>query len=262
MAEITATMVKALRQETSGGMMECKKALQEADGDMSAAKDILRKKGLATAEKRASRATAQGLIVVKSDGKSAAMVEVVCETDFCARNQTFRDMVSHIVETAWNCDDGPVEPTDGVRDAVQQCLAKLKENMSFSRGVKISAEKVGTYVHHNGKVGVIVAVNQDLPDETLSGLCMHVAFANPMGITQQDIPPEVIEKETEIARAQVVESGKPAQVAEKIVAGKVKKFLADNVLLEQPFVRDEKKKVKDILGGATVTSFARFEVGN
>ena len=133
--------------------------------------------------------------------------------------------------------------------------------MSVARTVKISAQKVGTYVHHNGKVAVLVGVDGEIGDQVLSDLCMHIAFADPMGITTKDVPEAIVAKEREIAVQQAIESGKPKEIAEKMVAGKVNKFLAANALLEQPFVRDDSKKVKDILGKATVKAFARFAVG-
>ncbi len=263
MAEISASVVKALREATGQGMMECKKALQEAGGDMGAARDLLRKKGLVTAEKKAGRATSEGLVAISagSDGKSAAMVEVRCETDFCARNDVFREMVAKVAELAAAGPDGAGEPTDKMNQAVQDALAKIGENMSCARSVKISAARVGTYVHHNGKVGVVVGVEGDASDELLSDLCMHIAFADPMGITTDDVPADLVAKEREIASEQAKDSGKPANIIEKMVEGKVGKFLAANALLEQPFIRDDKKKVKAVLGGAQVKAFARFAVG-
>jgi elongation factor Ts len=263
MAEITTAMVKALREQTGQGMMDCKKALQEADGDVEAARDILRKKGLVTAEKKAARATAEGVVAIRlsEDGTSAAMVEVQCETDFCARNDVFRQMADDVAALAVECDDGPVEATEAMKEAVVGALSKIGENMSYARGIKISAPRIGTYVHHNGKVGVVVGLAGDIADEALADLCMHVAFADPIGITRDDIPPDLVEKEKALAREQAIESGKPPEIAEKIVMGKLNKFLASHALLDQQFVRDDKKKVKDILGGATVQAFARFAVG-
>ena len=263
MAEITATMVKALREETGLGMMDCKKALQETAGDIAAAKDLLRTKGLTTARQKAGRATSEGLVAVSvnDDRTSAAMVEVCCETDFCARNEVFREMVQSMARMAAGADDGPVEPTDAMAAILKEALAKIGENMVYGRGVKISAARIGTYVHHNGKVGVVLGVAGEVSDELLADLCMHVAFADPMGITIDDVPAELVEKEKQIAKQQAIEAGKPEQIAEKMVVGKVRKFLAANALLEQPFVRDDKKKVKDVLGGSKVTAFARFAVG-
>jgi len=263
MAEVSAAIVKALREETGQGMMECKKALQEANGDPEAARVILRKKGLATAEKKAARVTKEGLVAIafSADKSGAAMVEVQCETDFCARNDVFKDMVKQVAQIAAEAPAGPVEATPAVKDAVQSALSKIGENMGFARGVKIAAPRIGTYVHHNGKVGVLIGVQGEISDETLSDLCMHVAFADPMGITTADVPADLVEKERAFAREQALASGKPPEIAEKMVAGKINKFLAERALLEQPFVRDDKKKVKDILGKANVLSFARYLVG-
>ena len=262
MPDITAEMVKKLRDQTGQGMMECKKALTEAGGDFEQAELILRKKGLAAAEKKSARAATEGLIAISApNDTSAAMVEINCETDFCARNEVFQAMAASVADLAAKADDGPVQPTDEITAAVQAAFEQIKENMSYGRGIKISAPRVGTYLHHNGKVGVIVAVDGEITPETLADLCMHIAFADPMGLTKDDIPADVVEKEKAVATEQAAESGKPPQIVEKIVAGKLNKFLAANALLEQPFVRDDKKKVKDILGGATVTTFARFAVG-
>lgn len=263
MAEITAAAVKALREETGQGMMECKKALTQTNGDVEAAKDLLRKKGLATAEKKAARVTKEGLvwIIVDDARKSAAMIEVQCETDFCARNEEFRAMVETLAGQAMQAGPGAIEATDKMRDRLQETLSKIGENMSYARGTKIAGHKIGTYLHHNGKVGVVVAVDREVSDEVLSDLCMHIAFADPMGITAEDVPADVVEKERKFAIEQAVESGKPKEIAEKMVAGKIRKFMEENALMEQPFVRDDKKKVKDILGGAQVTGFARYSVG-
>jgi len=263
MPEITTAMVKALREQTGQGMMDCKKALQEAGGDIEAARDILRKKGLVTAETKAGRATAEGLVAIRvsPDGTSAAMVEIQCETDFCARNDVFRQMADDVAAMALACGDGPVEATEAMKEAVVAALSKIGENMSYARGVKISAPRIGTYVHHNRKVGVVVGLAGEISDEALADLCMHVAFADPMGITKDDVPADLVEKEKKLAREQALESGKPPQIVEKIVSGKVSKFLSSHALIEQQFVRDDKKKVKNVLGGATVQAFARFAVG-
>ena len=263
MAEITAALVKALRDDTGQGMMDCKKALEEAGGDIEAAKDILRMKGLASAEKKSARATAEGLIVVarSADAAAAAMVELQCETDFCARNDVFRAMAGNVAAVALAGPDGTVEAGEEITSAVQDAFVKIGENMRYARGIRISAERVGSYVHHNSKVGVLVGIAGDLDNETLANLCMHIAFADPMGIRPDDVPAETVERERRIAVQQTIESGKPPDIAEKIVAGKMRKFIAANALLEQPYVRDDKKKVKEILGPAQVTAFARFAVG-
>ena len=263
MAEISAAAVKALREQTGQGMMECKKALQEAHGDVEAARDLLRKKGLVTAERKAHRATSEGLIAVSLDTEktSGAMVEVRCETDFCARNEVFRATVAKVATLAAGGADGPIEPTPAMTAAVQEALAKIGENMTCARAIKISAPRVGAYIHHNGKVGVLVGVEGPIEEPMLADLCMHIAFADPVGITTGDVPAGLVAKEREIATAQAADSGKPPHIAEKMIAGKVAKFLAANALLEQPFIRDDKKKVKDVLGAVKVKAFARFAVG-
>jgi elongation factor Ts len=261
MAEITAATVKALRERTGQGMMECKKALVQTDGDMDAAVELLRKKGLAAAEKKAGREAKEGLVAVHRTDGGAVMVEVVCETDFCARNEEFQKMVEAVASLAAAAPDGPVEGTEEIDQAVQACFNKIGENMRYGRGVKISAPTVGHYLHHNRKVGVVVGVEGEIPPETLNELCMHIAFADPMALTVDEIPAEVVEREKRIAAEQAAEAGKPPQVIEKIVQGKVRKFLATQALLEQSFVKDEKKKVKDVLGDAKVKTFARFAIG-
>jgi elongation factor Ts len=253
-------MVKALRDETGLGMMECKKALTENGGDIETAKDALRAKGLATAEKRASRTTREGVVLVNTAQGQATMVEVLCETDFCARNEEFQAMANDVADLAVGADEGDIQATDEINQRVQKTLATIGENMSFSRGIKICADNIGTYVHHNGKVGVIVGVQGDLDEETLSGLCMHIAFSDPLGITADDVPSELVDKEKQIALQQAIESGKNEEIAEKMVVGKLRKFIASKALLEQPYVRDDKKQVKDILGDATIKAFARFAI--
>jgi elongation factor Ts len=263
MAEITASLVKTLREATGLSMMDCKKALAETGGDMTKAQDLLRKKGLTTAEKKAGRTTTEGLVGIMADpsGASAAMVEVRCETDFCARNDQFRAMVQDLAKQALAAAPGKVEATAAMTQAIQTCLAKIGENMGFTRGIKIAASRVGSYLHHNGKVGVLVGIEGEVTPQLLTELCQHIAFHDPMGITVDDIPAEFVEHEKRIAVEQAVESGKPKEIAEKMVAGKLRKAMAKNALLEQAFVRDETKTVKEVLGAAQVTAFARFAVG-
>jgi elongation factor Ts len=266
MAEVSAATVRALREETGLGMMECKKALDEAKGDMNAARDILRKKMGAAMDKKAGRATGEGLIGIafSADRKSAAMVEVRCETDFCARNDVFSGMVSDVAQLALKAAAGKVEATADITTAVGAALQKIGENMSYARGVKLSAPRIGSYLHHNKKVGVLVGIDGEVTDEVLTDLCMHIAFADPMGVTVNDIPADLVAKEKEIAKAQAIESGKPADIAEKMVAGKIRKFMEERALIEQLHSREDKygkKPIKEILGKAKVTGFARFAVG-
>jgi elongation factor Ts len=260
MADITAAMVKALRDETGLGMMECKKALSENGGNVETAKDALRAKGLATAEKRAARTTSEGIVLIDANDEQATMVEVLCETDFCARNDEFKTMANDVLALAVKAPEGDIQANDEISGRVQTTLSMIGENMSFSRGVKICADKIGTYAHHNGKVGVVLGVQGDLDEETLTGLCMHIAFSDPLGITADDVPEELVAKEKQIAKQQAIESGKNEEIAEKMVVGKIRKYIASKALIEQAYVRDDKKQVKEILGDATIKAFARFAI--
>lgn len=261
MAEITAAMVKALREATGQGMMECKKALTESDGDMEKAKDLLRARGQVKAEKKAARATSEGLVELRADTSGVTMVEVVCETDFTARNDEFKSMVADVADLAAASPAGEVPATDQIAARVQAAFEKIGENMGYTRGVKLTGDQVGCYKHHNNKVGVAVALNGSIDETVLSELCMHIAFHNPMAVAADDIPEEVIEREKAVAKAQAMEQGKPAEIAEKMVIGKIRKFREQNCLLEQPFIKDETRTVKEVLGDATVASFVRYEVG-
>ncbi len=263
MAEITAAMVKALREETGQGMMECKKALQETNGDIEAAKDLLRARGQVKAEKKAARTTSEGLVgvAVAEDGKSVTMVEVVCETDFCARSDVFRTMIDDVTKLAGQAPAGEVPATPAINQSVQDALNKIGENMRYVRGIKLAGDQVGAYRHFNGKVGVVIAVAGSVDPEILSQVCMHIAFHNPMGITSEDIGDDVVKRERAVAKQQAIEQGKPEQIAEKMVEGKIRKFFQDNCLIEQPFVKDETKTVGEVLGSAKVKAFARYEVG-
>ncbi|MFW6146327.1 MAG: translation elongation factor Ts [Planctomycetota bacterium] len=263
MAEITAAMVKALREATGQGMMECKKALQETDGDSQAAMDLLRSRGKMKAEKKAARETSEGLVemYVAEDGSSATMVEVVCETDFCARNEAFRTMVSDVAGMAAEMPEGDIGATDDINARVQRTFETIGENMRFTRAAKLAGTTVGAYKHHNNKVGVVLALDGQMDPTTVNELCMHIAFHNPMGVTADDIPDEVIEHEKAIAKAQAIEEGKPEEIAEKMVTGKVRKFRQQNCLLEQPFIKDESRTVKEVLGDVNVIGFVRYEVG-
>jgi len=261
MAEITASMVKALREATGQGMMECKKALTEAGGDIEQAKDLLRARGQLKAEKKASRATSEGLVEFRADDSSVTMVEVVCETDFTARNDEFKAMVADVADLAAAAAGGEIAATDEIAARVQAAFEKIGENMGYTRGVKLTGDQVGSYKHHNNKVGVAVALTGSLDTTVLSELCMHIAFHNPMGLSVDDIPAEILEREKAVAKAQAMEQGKPEEIAEKMVIGKIRKFCEQNCLLEQPFIKDESRTVREVLGDAAIASFVRYEVG-
>ena len=278
MAEITAAKVMELRGRTGLGMMECKKALTETEGDLGRAEELLRIKSGAKANKAADRVAAEGVIgaAIAADGKSAAMVELNCETDFVARNDDFvafaRKLAQIVVArnpgdvaalTAMTVDGGTVE------SARQALVQKLGENIAIRRLVRIeSPQHVAQYLHGGGRIGVTVAY-QGADEVTGKDLAMHVAASaapgatRPVCVSRDQVPKELIEKERTIYSAQAAESGKPPEIVAKMVEGRINKYLAEVTLLGQPFVRDPEQTVEKYLKskGATVTSFTLFVVG-
>ena len=272
---ITAALVKELRERTGAGMMECKKALVEADGDIEAAVEAMRKAGSAKADKKAGRVAAEGLVEVVSgeDGKVAAMVEVNCETDFVAKDDNFKSFVDAVARRVLASRPDNVEAlsamplNDGaetsVEDARKELIAKIGENMSVRRSALIEAQGdcLGVYKH-----GARIAVVVDLKggDEALAkDIAMHIAASKPLCVRADEVSAETLEKEKEIFAAQAAESGKPADIIEKMVAGRVNKFLKEVTLLGQPFVKDPDTTVEKLLkgAGAEVLRFERLEVG-
>ena len=268
---ITAAMVNELRQSTGLGMMECKKALEEAGGDMQKAIDLLRKKGLAKMAERADRANAEGRVgaVIAPDKSKGALVEINTETDFTAKSDTFVKMVADIAAEALKQPAGDVTVTPAIQTLIDNVKLTTKENVQFGRGKVVGGpgRTVGSYVHFTGKTGVLVEFEGPATPELQSDLCMHVTAANPVPIAviESEVPADVVAKEREIAKAQAIEQGKPEQIAEKMVEGKIRKFYEERVLIHQISVKhmDEKKKIKDLLPkGTTVKSFVRYQVGS
>jgi elongation factor Ts len=288
MTTITATMVKDLREKTGAGMMDCKAALNETSGDVEAAVDWLRTKGLAKAAKKAGRVAAEGLIGLSSEAKQAALVEVNSETDFVARNQKFQEMVREIATTALKA-KGDVDKLAAakcgsdkatVADTIKDMIASIGENMTLRRAAYLAAPKgaVASYVHNSiapglGKIGVIVALESTGAAEKLQGfgrqLAMHIAFANPQSIDISSLDKELVERERAILTEQAKESGKPANVIEKMVEGRLRKFYEEVVLLAQPFVHDPDLTVEKAVAAAAkeaaapikITGFYRFALG-
>ncbi|MEO1601432.1 MAG: translation elongation factor Ts [Pseudomonadota bacterium] len=269
---ITATMVKALRDQTGAGMMDAKKALTENDGDMEAAVDWLRTKGLAKAAKKSGRTAAEGLVAVAVEGGTGVAVEVNSETDFVARNAEFQGMVGEIAKTALTVGDTAAlsaAPMGGktVGEIVTDKVATICENMSVRRMAKLTGGSVVSYVHNAatagmGKIGVLVAM--DGGDEAFGKqVAMHIAAVNPAALSEADLDPAVVEKEKQVQMDIARESGKPEAVIEKMIVGRMKKFLAEITLLNQSFVVDPDKTVAQAASdaGATITGFVRFEVG-
>ena len=262
---ISAAQVKALREKTGAGMMDCKKALVESGGDEEKAVMYLREKGLSKAAKKAGRATSEGLVTpyVSEDGKTAVISELLCETDFVAKGDDFKAFAAALSEkiadldvTAGSADDLPSEVAD-----VTDLIAKLGENMGVGRFAKIATDGVlGVYVHTNNKLGVIVELTGG-DTELAKDVAMHVAAMNPQCISPEELPADVLEKEKALYMKQAMDEGKPENIAEKIVSGRLNKFYAEVCLIEQAFIKEDKKKVKDILGGATVAKFYRLALG-
>jgi len=287
MAEITAAMVRDLRERTGAGMMDCKKALAETSGDMEAAVDWLRTKGLAAAAKKAGRTAAEGLIGVAVRGTKGAVVEVNSETDFVAKNDQFQAFVKAVSELA--LDVGGVEGllaavypggTGSVQEQLTNNIATIGENQSLRRmeTVEVGQGAVVSYVHNAvttglGKIGVLVALESAAPADKLEALgkqlAMHVAAANPVALDESGIDPALIERERAIATEKAATSGKPAEIVAKMVDGAVAKFAKENALLSQVFVIDGKTKVSDVIASAakdagspiTLKRFVRFQLG-
>lgn len=270
MAEITAALVKELREMTGLGMMECKKALQETGGDIAKAEEFLRIRSGAKASKAASRIAAEGVVglFVSPDGKLGALVEVNCETDFVARNDDFLAFSSRLAEVV--AKENPADPAalaalaiDGTEvEARRQALVqKIGENISIRRFQRMAATgKLVQYVH-GGKIGVLVDV--DGPEEAGKDVAMHIAFSKPRYLRKEDVPAEAAAKEREILTARANESGKPAEIVAKMVEGGINKFLGEISLLGQPFVKDDKQTVEKMLASrkAKLHGYAFFVVG-
>ena len=268
---VTAAMVKELRDRTGAGMMECKRALVETNGDIEAAVDHLRKSGLAHANQKASRVAAEGMIALSlsATGKHAVMVEVNCETDFVAKNENFNSFAEAVAANALSEDPTDVEALLSTRigdatveQARQILVTKIGENIQVRRFVHISTDgTIGTYVH-GGKIGVLVDLTGG--DETLArDLAMHIAALNPKFVADEDVPAEIIAREKDILIAQAKSSGKPAEIIEKMVSGRLRKHLAGITLLGQTFVKNPDLTVGKLMSqnNASVNGFKRLAVG-
>jgi translation elongation factor Ts (EF-Ts) len=285
---ISAELVKQLREMTGAGMLECKKALEEAQGDIEKAKEILRIKGLAKAEKKAGRETKEGIVqtYVSEDRKVGVILELNCETDFVARNEQFVELslnlAKHIASLKENAnksggfEDIAQQPyyadsTQKVEDVVKSAIARIGENIKLSRWARFDAEGyVHAYVHGIGRVGVLMEYKADrISDDVLrlaQDIVLQIAAMKPEFVSVEAIPSEVLEREKRILAEQTRQEGKPEHLIDKIVEGKLRKFYQEKVLLEQPFIKDEKKSVKQYISESglnfEVVRFVRFEVGS
>ncbi|MFZ5722570.1 MAG: translation elongation factor Ts [Pseudomonadota bacterium] len=264
--EISAGLVKELRERTGLGMMECKKALVEAGGNIETAIDNLRKSGQAKAAKKAGRTAAEGAVVTAGNGGTAVLVEVNSETDFVGRDASFLAFANDVAKAALasgETDVAKLAAANGgaIESARLALIQKIGENIQIRRIARLTGDVVGTYIH-SGKIGVLAAVkggNADLGKD----LAMHIAAANPLVVNPADVPADVLAREKEIYAAKAAESGKPANIVEKMVEGSLRKYMSEVSLTEQAFVKDPDTKVGDLVkkAGATVQQFIRFEVG-
>ena len=275
---ISASMVKDLRDKTGAGMMDCKKALEECGGDTEKAVDWLRQKGLSKAAKRADRATSEGLIAhcVKNGGTLAVLVEVKCETDFVARGEKFREFAAAVAGLV--ADKNPAGLDDealNLRDLLNETISATGENITLGRFVRMQAESgiIGSYVHANGKIASLVEVKSAAPAEQLQdfakNVAMQIAAASPLALDLDSLDPALVEREREVYRQKAREEGKPENIIEKIADGAVKKYAKDVCLLDQPYIRDDKMSIRDLMqqtakaAGAPVSlgRFVRMQLG-
>jgi elongation factor Ts len=270
---ITAALVKELRERTGAGMMECKKALVETSGDIEAAIENMRKSGQAKAAKKAGRTAADGVIVIKTtaDAKSGVIVEVNCETDFVAKDDNFKSFADAVADRVLNSDAADVEALmalplhEGedttIEEARQALVSKIGENMNVRRFERVSTDGVLAAYQHGVRIGVVVDIDGDA--ELGRDVAMHVAATNPVCIDEEGVPAEMLAKERDIVETQAKESGKPDNIVEKMVEGRMRKYLAEITLVGQPFVKDPDTTVGKLISGAgaKLNNFIRFEVG-
>jgi len=275
MSQISAADVKKLREMSGAGMMDCKKALAETNGDLDAAVDYLRKKGLSAASKKAGRVAAEGIVVAVTEGNAGVLLEVNAETDFVSKNDQFVSFVNAIAKIILDKAPTDVEalkalPFDSehnVEQALAQRIATIGENMNIRRFERFAVDSgvVAAYVHGNGKIGVLLGVQGNNVADVARNIAMHVAAANPQAIRREDVSAEAVEREKAVLSERAAASGKPANIIEKIVEGQLNKFYSDICLLEQDFVMDPDQKVRKALtnadANASITAMARYQLG-
>lgn len=285
---VSASAVKELREKTNAGMMDCKKALEETQGDFEAAVEWLRKKGLASAAKKSDRLASEGLVTAMSNGTSGVVVEINSETDFVSRNDAFKSFVNDIAQHAMTTkESGEIldqkfmkNPSTTVGEAVKETIAKIGENLVVRRAQKFELTGNGfinTYVHGEGKIGVMLELTASTPAAATSpetktvaqDICLHIAAMNPLSISSEQMDQNLVNKEKEILKAKGLEQGKKAEMIDKIVEGQIRKFLAENCLVDQAYVKNPDLKISDYLkeagkkagGDLTIKRFVRYELG-
>ena len=265
MSNISAAQVKELREKTGLGLMDCKKALEDAEGNMDKAIEELRKTSGVKASKKSGRSAADGLIAIKNIEDQIFMIEVNCETDFVARDDSFVEFTSQTLKSYSENPDKTLQELmdDGIEDNREKIVQKLGENIVVRRVAKTESSTItGSYLHSNNKIGCIVSLEGGSQDLAID-IAMHAAATDPLAVSPADIPSELVEKEREIYKAQSEDSGKPPEIIEKMIEGKVSKFLAEVSLTEQDFVKDPNTKINELLkeNSASILNFTRCEVG-
>ena len=270
MAEVTAKLVQELREKTSAGMMDCKKALIENNGDIEAAADWLRQKGIVKAASKAGRVAASGLVTVVKCDNMGCVVELNAETDFVAKNDKFQKLVADVANKALELSGDFDATLNAVKDDIAATISTIGENMSLRRIAKVNGDHIYTYVHNAlvpgmGQIGVVVAINGDDPriDEIGNKIAMHIAANKPEFMTIADVDPKAVEREKKVFIESGATAGKPENIVEKMVDGRIQKWYAESVLEEQPFVMDPSKKVKDVIAehGGKLAGYAFYVLG-
>ena len=269
---ISASLIKELREKTGAGMLDCKKALEECGGDIDKSVDWLREKGISKAAKKADRIAAEGLAAVLIDGNNAVIMEMNSETDFVAKNEKFQDLVKTILETIIKSDVNTMEEAlnlqcgnETINDLIVSNTATIGEKLSFRRFARVTKsdnETFGEYIHMGGKIAVLI-VTEGTNEEVAKDVAMHAAAMRPSYVKEDDVPSEVVDKEMSVLTEQAMNEGKPKEIAEKMVQGRIKKFYKEICLEEQPFVKDSDVNVKTYVknNGGTIKAMYRFEVG-
>ncbi|MFJ5963362.1 translation elongation factor Ts [Bacillus sp. NPDC093026] len=271
---ITAQLVKELRQKTGAGMMDCKKALTETDGDIEKAIDLLREKGIAKAAKKADRIAAEGLTLIKTDGNTGVILEVNSETDFVAKNEGFQTLLHELADhllvakpaTIEEAHASKMENGSTVEEHITSAIAKIGEKITLRRFSVVTKEDnavFGSYLHMGGRIGVLAVLNGTTDEELAKDVAMHVAAINPKYISRDQVSEEEANRERELLTQQALQEGKPENIVAKMVEGRLNKFFEEICLLDQPFVKNPDEKVKQVVGAknATVQTYVRYEVG-
>lgn len=258
----TAKDVMTLRQKTGMGMMDCKKALNETGGDAAAAEEWLRERVKGKMEARTERTTGEGRIGIAIDGEKCAIVEVQTETDFTAKNDDFVKMVEDVAQMALGQPAGDVATNDDIAKRIDDVRLTTRENVNLARGARVDGGTFGMYLHHDGRRAAIIQLDGAADEEVTKGICQHIVFHDPKGISEDDVDAATIEQVRTEAVEEAKETGKPEEIAQKMAEGRVRKYLQENTLLNQKYIADESKQINELLpAGVTVKSFIRYTLG-